>query len=368
MNSHTQSLVTLNFRAHSARRACLLLSLLALSTPMLARAQAGNRERSVSEVVKSTLDSVVLIVVSDGSGKELKQGSGFIVASDGKILTNEHVIAGAHSGVVKLSNGAFFPIQGVLAVSKTDDLAVIKVDGKNLPALTLGYDSKLAIGDRVIAEGSPLGLENSVSDGIVSAFRNEGGTEWVQTTAPISHGNSGGPLLDMEGDVVGIVALKLVGGENLNFAVSIGQAKPLLTGAHNAVSLDGASLGEAESTTGALGDRLWTSLTTGHDYKVRIDGDFIYTEWTNVPWNGTGAFMRSELKKSGSKWVGKSHANLPFKYYAQVRWCSTETDIEITMVSPSRIEGRTAAFTGFNARKCESKGTEWKPFTWIPKE
>ena len=78
--------------------------------------------------------------------------------------------------------------------------------------------------------------------------------------------------------------------------------------------------------------------------------------------------MRSELKKSGSKWVGKTHAYLPYKYYAQVRWCSTDTDIEITLISPSRIEGRATSFTGFNARKCEPKGTELKPFTWIPKE
>ena len=276
-----------------SRIAQLLVLLVALA-PARAGAQA-NREQSVSEVVKSTLDSVVLIVVSDTAGKELKQGSGFVVASDGKILTNLHVIEGAHSGIVKLSNGAFFLIEGVLASSKLDDLAVIKVDGRDLPVLTLGYDKKLSVGDRVIAEGSPLGLESSVSDGIVSAFRNEDGREWVQTTAPVSRGNSGGPLLDIEGNVVGIVTLKIVGGENLNFALAIAQAKPLLAGAHDSVPLGSEGATEAaNSTAGIGGDRLWTSLASGRDYKVRMDGEFIYTEWTNLPVTGTQAFMRSE--------------------------------------------------------------------------
>lgn len=356
------------FQALSGSRGCLALILIAL-TPLSGNAQAGAREHSVSEVVKSTLDSVVLVVVSDEAGKELIQGSGFIVSSDGKILTNEHVIEGAHSGVVKLSNGAFFPIQGVLASSKSDDLALIKVDGKGLPALTLGYDSKLSVGDRVIAEGSPLGLESSVSDGIVSALRNEHGKEWVQTTAPASHGNSGGPLLDTEGNVVGIITMKMTGGENLNFAVAIAQARPLLNGAHGAVPLGKDTPTEvANGDAGIGGDRLWTSLTTGRDFRIRMDGEFIYADWTNLPISGTSAFMRSELKKSGEKWVGKTRAYLPFKYYAQVRWCSTETAIEITKVTPSRIEGRAESFAGFNARKCEPKGTEWKDFTWIPKE
>jgi len=74
------------------------------------------------------------------------------------------------------------------------------------------------------------------------------------------------------------------------------------------------------------------------------------------------------VKKTGEKWVGKTNAYLAFQYYDQVRWCSTETGIEITSVTPSRIEGRAETFTGFNARKCEPKGTKWKPFTWIPKE
>jgi serine protease Do len=100
---------------------------------------------------------------------------------------------------VKLNNGSFFPVEGILADDSDRDIAVIKVRGKNLPVLTIADSDLLAAGDHVVAIGSPLGLENSVSDGIISGFReDEKGRSWVQTTAPISHGNSGGPLLTMD--------------------------------------------------------------------------------------------------------------------------------------------------------------------------
>jgi S1-C subfamily serine protease len=188
---------------------CLVLS------PITGRPQAQNRERSVADVVKSTADAVVLVVTSDESGKALKQGSGFIISADGKVLTNDHVIAGARSAMVKLSNGAFFPVDGLLASNQEHDLALIKVAGTNLPTLSLGDVEKLAVGDRVIAVGTPLGLENTVSDGIISAIREIGGLKWIQTTAPVSHGNSGGPLVNLEGKAVGVVTSFMIGGENL---------------------------------------------------------------------------------------------------------------------------------------------------------
>src|SRR6266568_1087553 len=151
-----------------------------------------NREPTVTSVVKSSVDRVVLIVVSDAQGAELGQGSGFIVSSDGKILTNYHVIEGAHSAVVKLTNGAIFYVAGTLGVNEHGDLALLKVTGKNLPPIPLGDSNDVFVGDRVIAIGSPLGLQNTVADGIVSAIREESsGRKWIQTTAPASPGNSG---------------------------------------------------------------------------------------------------------------------------------------------------------------------------------
>src|SRR5271167_3382537 len=120
-------------------------------------------QEGVADVVKRSSDAVVLIVISNSAGQETALGSGFLVSADGEIVTNYHVIKEAHSAIVKLSNGAFFPVSGVLASDSEKDLAIIKVGGKNLPFLTLGDIDKLHVGDHVVAIGSPLGLEGTVS-------------------------------------------------------------------------------------------------------------------------------------------------------------------------------------------------------------
>lgn len=359
-----------------------LMALLACTSAL--QGQAQQSQRNLSELVKTSVDSVVLIVVSDVNNKAVSEGSGFIVSSDGKIVTNHHVIADAHSATVKLNNGAFFAVDGVIADDPDHDLAVIKVSGRNLPSLALADSDSLSAGDHVLAIGSPLGLENSVSDGIVSAFREDPkGRSWIQTTAPASHGNSGGPLLAMDGKVAGVLTWKASEGENLNFAVPSKLIVPLL--ASSAVRQLGSTFKSDSGFSGrSPGERIWTSLTSGRDFKVRMDDDHIYTEWVNLPpaLQSTTAFMRTELKKTGEKWVGKTTAYLPYEYkstYADywktqqpvgtvnVNWCRTEFDFEIDKLSDSRIEGQGLGATSFDARKCRPGKLEWKPFTWIPK-
>jgi hypothetical protein len=323
----------------------------------------------MSGLVKSSIDAVVLIVVNDATGKPVLEGSGFLVSSDGRIVTNHHVIASASSAIVKLNNGAFFPVEGIIADDPEHDLALIKVPGKNLPYLGLEDSDSLSVGQRVLAIGSPLGLENSVSDGIVSGFRkDEGGKSWIQTTAPASHGNSGGPLLVMDGKVIGVLTWKAGEGENLNFAVPSKLIVPLL-GNSSVQPLGTASRTVASSSTGSNKEKVWTSLTNGRDYKVRIEGEYIYTEWINLPsaLQSTAAFMRCELKKAGDKWAGKSRAYLPYDNKSSVKWCRTEIDFEIDKLSDSRIEGQALAPTSFDVKKCQADKSEWKPFTWIPK-
>ncbi|HXX23462.1 MAG TPA: trypsin-like peptidase domain-containing protein [Terriglobia bacterium] len=232
-------------------------AMLLVLTWMLMLAQAAapsqNQESSVTTVVKSSVDRVVLVVVSRAQGGELGQGSGFIVSPDGIILTNYHVIEGASSAVVKLSNGAIFDVQGTLGVDDQGDLALLKVAGKNLPPIALGDSDSVSVGDRLIAIGSPLGLESTVADGIVSAIREESsGRKWIQTTVPASPGNSGGPLISMQGEAIGVVTFKASGGENLNFAVPINYAKELIASAGPLTSL-GATQGfrAASKPTGA---------------------------------------------------------------------------------------------------------------------
>jgi S1-C subfamily serine protease len=211
----------------------LIRSLLcgAFLVAQLAVVPSSASQENVAAVVKQSSDAVVLIVISDSTGTETALGSGFLISPDGKVVTNYHVISGAHSAIVKLSNGAFFPAAGVLAFDADQDLAIIKVNGKNLPFLNLGDINKLHVGDHVVAIGSPLGLEGTVSDGIISAVREEGHAKWIQTTAPVSHGNSGGPLLNMGGSVVGVITwgVSLQQGQNLNFAIPSGEVSSLLS-------------------------------------------------------------------------------------------------------------------------------------------
>jgi Trypsin-like peptidase domain len=332
-------------------------------------AGAQQPQRSVSEVVKATVDSVVLIVISDESGKPIAEGSGFIASSDGKIVTNHHVIEGAHSAVVKLNNGAFFPVDGVVADDGDLDIAILKVSGKNLPPLQLADSNNLAAGDHVVAIGSPLGLENSVSDGIVSGLRKDAsGRSWVQTTAPTSHGNSGGPLLTMNEKVIGVITMKLREGENLNFAVPSQAISTLLTNSTVRPLGTPPVIGSNPSTPSG-GDRVWTSLTAGRELSIRRDGDYIYVRWINLPaeLRTTAAFMSWEFKKSGDKWVGKLRMSVPIRVGQSQYWCRQEHNAEIDAVTDSRIEGRSEVWVELDPQKCQPRKVEWKPFTWIPK-
>ena len=134
-------------------------------------------------------------------------GSGFIVSSDGYILTNAHVVKGADEVVVKLIDKRKFTAKVVGADTRTD-VAVIKITANNLPAVKLGDPTKLRVGEAVAAIGSPFGFENSVTAGIVSAkgrsLPSESYVPYIQTDVPINPGNSGGPLFNMKGEVVGV--------------------------------------------------------------------------------------------------------------------------------------------------------------------
>jgi len=193
-------------------------------------AQSSLPKRDIPTIAKAANGSVVSIVMSDKGGKPISQGSGFLVTKDGLILTNYHVIETGSSAVVKLPDGAFFLVDGVVASDKTRDIAVIQAHGQNFQTLTLGNSDQIQVGEEIVAIGNPLSLESTVSNGIVSGIRTDERPriKVLQVTAPISPGSSGGPLFNMAGEVIGITTMYLQGGENLNFAVPINDAKRLL--------------------------------------------------------------------------------------------------------------------------------------------
>jgi S1-C subfamily serine protease len=213
----------------------------AYQCPAQSSGSATAQEQQFIEVVKHSISSVVFIEVQDASGSTTRTGSGFMVSPDGKIVTNFHVIEGARSAYVKMNDGAFFKVDGLIASDKEADLAVLKVAGNDLPALKFGDSDKAMLGQSVIVIGSPLCLQiqlcpqNSVSNGIISGLREDSGRKWIQTTAAASAGNSGGPLLNSSGEVLGVVTWKVVGGENLNFAVPVNSVKSLLAFAGSTV-------------------------------------------------------------------------------------------------------------------------------------
>jgi hypothetical protein len=236
-------------------------------------------------------------------------------------------------------------------------------------------------GDHVIAIGSPLGLEGTVTDGVISSFREMDGKKWIQTTAPVSHGNSGGPLLNMNNEVVGVISMGVnpEAGQNLNFAIPSSELTALLlTSRQHLQALDSATEKSAGSFTQGT---IWTSLTNGRDFKVRQDGDFLYAEMI-ISNEGieAGAFNRAELKRGpDGKWRGKSRINTSCEYPhgfngvlrardTHTHMCGMTKDVEIDSLSRTRIEGILTSSEKFNCGKCEPAGKPIQvPFTWIPK-
>jgi hypothetical protein len=182
------------------------------------------RVLSTEELFQIASPAVILVEIYDEEGHKRGLGSGFAVSSDGSVVTNYHVIRGASRATAKFGDGTFATVSGVVAYDPDHDVAVIKIQGASPPTLKLGNSDSLRVGDHVVAIGSPLGLQNTFSEGIVSALR--GGL--VQMSAPISPGSSGGPVLNTAGEVVGISVATVTAGQNLNFAVPVNWAKRYL--------------------------------------------------------------------------------------------------------------------------------------------
>jgi serine protease Do len=158
------------------------------------------------------------------------QGSGFLVSSDGIVLTNAHVVNGAKEVMVKLANHREYKAK-VLGADKTSDIAVLKIDAHDLPFVHVGNSDKLSVGDYVLAIGEPFGLEETATAGIVSAtgrsLPGDGYVPFIQTDAAVNPGNSGGPLFDSGGSVVGINAQIYTnsgGYQGVSFAIPINLA------------------------------------------------------------------------------------------------------------------------------------------------
>ena len=200
---------------------------------LLAPALHAQDKENLPALVKRVKPSVVAIATYDSNGEPLMTGSGFFLRS-GQVVTNLHVIRGAVKAEIKTldGKGKVFPVNGTLAVDEEGDLALLSID---MP-LERSRGTELASdlpdeGEPIFVIGNPLKLEGSVSDGIVSAVREVPNSyRIIQITAPISHGNSGSPVFNLKGQVLGVVTIKVTNGQNINLAIAAARVAELKPG------------------------------------------------------------------------------------------------------------------------------------------
>lgn len=218
--------------------ALLAAALVAFAAPPSARAV------ELPELAAQAKSAVVLLTLTDASGRKLGVGTGFFISADGRLVTNYHVIKGAGGAKATLSNGKEVAVLGVLAADAARDIAILQAEGGAHPVLPLGDAKSVRAGDEVVVIGSPKGLAGSLSVGIVSAIREDGvgdeeeerearerGRLWgIQITAPLSPGSSGSPIMTRNGDVIAVAVGALSDGQGLNFGIPVEVAKSLVAG------------------------------------------------------------------------------------------------------------------------------------------
>ena len=184
------------------------------------RSQGTLMQEKTFEELAQLASSIVMIAVLDGNGEPTATGSGIMIGKKGFILTNFHVVKRGAIFAVRIEDDEKVYVTGeVIKYNPQLDLAVLRIDRELNPLPVYDGRKKLVRGQRVVAIGSPLGLFNSVSDGIISGFRKIKDVDMIQFTAPISSGSSGGAVLNMYGEIIGISTAGVDSGQNINLAV-----------------------------------------------------------------------------------------------------------------------------------------------------
>ena len=222
------------------------LALLAFLTLLFSSnllAQAPLAKLDASMIYENAVKSVAIVICGDADGKAW-QGSGVILREDGVIATNFHVCGSATHGRVKLHNGDIYDDVSIVEADERKDIVILKIKAVGLPALKMADSDALKVGQNVYAIGAPLGLEGSITPGIVSSIRPASemfswaeGFRVIQISTPVTHGSSGCPLLNDYGQVVGLVFAGRTEGQNLNAAIPINYVSPLVSSARQAIQL-----------------------------------------------------------------------------------------------------------------------------------
>lgn len=198
--------------------------------------------QTASQIAQRCYSSVVLLVMEDSNGQPLSFGSGFFVKQN-IVATNFHVIEGAARGYAKIvGKKTKYDVEGIAGIDTKRDLVLLKITRVKALPLSFGDGGQVAVGDEVYVIGNPMGLEGTFSKGIVSGIRQVEADTLFQITAPISPGSSGGPVLNIKGEVIGVAAAAFRGGQNLNFAIPSSYLVALLSKVTSVVSLSAKTL------------------------------------------------------------------------------------------------------------------------------
>ena len=184
-------------------------------------ADSARAQENLPKLIKKIQPAVVTVIGYDANGKVIRLGSGFFIDGNDHIITNRHVISGVAKAEVKTADGAHYLLKTMVSEDREADLVKLVVEGlKGTHSYLPITQTQPEVGERVVVVGSPLGLEQTVSDGMVSAIRNiPGRGEILQISAPVSAGSSGGPVVNLKGEVIGVATFQMSRGQNLNFAI-----------------------------------------------------------------------------------------------------------------------------------------------------
>ena len=289
-----------------------------------------------ANAIEKAASSVLKLYIYNDEGKEIATGSGFVAIDNQTIITNYHVIEDGKKITAVSDAGQQFEVSILYCADKEYDVAILGFDiPSDINPLPLGNSNDLKRGEKVVAIGSPIGIRNTVSTGNISAIYEESGIPWIQFTAPISKGSSGGPLLDDSGTVIGITSAFFVDGQNLNLAIDISIAKAMYNG--------------WSGKTNHIGDNI-TKAT--FDFSANDTDQDEFADWNLFKTNGMDisipnhykAYSLDELRhdysvlnnyRSEAEWVEyfKDEENIPLYFVDQseagydIEICIEESDL-----------------------------------------
>jgi hypothetical protein len=241
---------------------------------------------SIPDIVARAKPAIIEIVAFDQQNKPTKSGTGFFITGDGVAVTNFHVIKGASSLTAMTNDGAFFAFEKVLYAPAGVDLAILKFAAHDAHCLRLGRSDTAVEGQRVLVIGNPHGLQGTVSDGLIAAFRDN--RSMIQITAPISPGSSGSPVLDESGQVIGVATLIEVDGQNLNFAIPVESVTAALTsltaqqGTEQQTQETAPARAAAESPSAPTAPETTTREQSPASFVIAVDQAFDNHDWQTL--------------------------------------------------------------------------------------